>query len=56
MLKVQKIKKKLLRTLVEPARSAWKDIWKMSQSYLCIYIIVKIVIYYSQALSKEKQV
>lgn len=55
MLKVQKIEK-LLRTRVEPARRACKGVWKMSQPYLCVYIMLKIVVYYLQAFSKEKLV
>lgn len=52
---MQKIEK-LLRTQGEPARRACKGVWKMSQPYLCIYIMLKIVVYYSQAFSKEKVV
>lgn len=37
------------RTLVELAGKAGPGVWKRSQSYLCIYITLKIVIYSSQA-------
>lgn len=52
---MQKIEK-LLRTLVEPARRACKGVWEMSQPCLCIYTTLKIIVYYSQAFSKEKLV